>query len=57
MVAEVASDLLLHFLVGTVVTAVTTATICSSFAPTVSATFAMLVCATCALWSVSRNLP
>jgi hypothetical protein len=33
MVTEVASDLLLHFLVSTVVAVATTVVICSSFAP------------------------
>jgi hypothetical protein len=48
MVAEVASNLLLHFLVSTTVAAMTTAMICSSFAPTVSVMSAMLVYAVCA---------
>jgi hypothetical protein len=39
------------------VAAVTTATICSSIAPTVSTTSTMLVCAVCATWSASRLLP
>jgi hypothetical protein len=40
--------LLLHFLVGTAVAAVTTTVICSSFAPMVSAMSAVLVYAACA---------
>jgi hypothetical protein len=43
MVTEVASDLLLHFLVSTTVAAVTTATICTLFTPIVSVASAMLV--------------
>jgi hypothetical protein len=44
-------------LVSTVVAVVTTAAICSSIAPTMSATSAMLVCAVCAPCSVPRPLP
>jgi hypothetical protein len=47
MVAEVTSDLLLHFLVSTVMVAATTTVICS-FAPTVSVASTTLVCTTCA---------
>jgi hypothetical protein len=56
MVAKVTSDLLLHLLVSTAVTVVTTAAICSSFAPTMSAASAMLIYAACAPWSASRPL-
>jgi hypothetical protein len=46
MVTEVASNLLLHFLVSTAVAAATAAMICSSFAPTVSIVFAMPISVT-----------